>query len=52
MIWTDVIEEYPDDTHIHPLYEGQGTDGRKYRPSWHATEAAVNRGTRGVVRNV
>ena len=39
MIWTDVIEEYPPETHIHPLYEGKGWDGRKYRPVWHAIES-------------
>lgn len=39
MIWTDVIEEYPENTHIHPLYDGQGTNDRKYRPVWHAVEA-------------
>lgn len=41
MIWTDVIEEYPDDTYIHPHYEGQGYDGRKYRPVWHAVQGAL-----------
>lgn len=43
MIWTDVIEEYPEDTHIHPLYDGQGTNDRKYRPAWHAVEAVKGR---------
>lgn len=43
MIWTDMIEEYPKDAHIHPLFEGKGNyDGRKYRPAWHASQSVIN----------
>lgn len=41
MIWTDVIEEFPEDGYIHPLYEGKGTDSRNYRPAWHALESVL-----------
>lgn len=42
MIWTDLIEEFPEDGYIHPLHEGKGHDGRKYRPVWHAVESTKN----------
>lgn len=41
MIWTDVIEEFPDGAYLHPLYDGKGWDGRKYRPTVHATRGAL-----------
>ena len=40
LIWVDVAEEYPEDGYIHPLYDGQGADSRKYRPMWHAKQAS------------
>lgn len=43
MIWTDVIEEYPEGAYIHPLYDGQGNNVRKYRPVWHAVESVKGR---------
>lgn len=42
MIWTDVIEEFPKNGYIHPLYEGKGHDGRSYRPTWHAIRGYEN----------
>lgn len=41
MIWTDLIKEFPDGAYIHPHHEGQGHDGRKYRPMWHAVQSAT-----------
>lgn len=43
MIWADVIEEYPDNGYIHPLYDGQGITSRKYRPVWHAIRGSSGR---------
>lgn len=45
MIWTDVIQEYPESAYIHPLYDGQGTVNRKYRPVWHAHQVATDPNT-------
>lgn len=42
MIWTDLIEEFPDEGYIHPLHDGKGCDGRKYRPVWHATQGSLS----------
>jgi hypothetical protein len=40
MIWYHLMESWPGG-HIHPHYSGQGTDGRHYRPLWHAVKGVT-----------
>lgn len=42
MIWFSLMETWPAEAYIHPHYDGQGWDGRHYRPIWHAARCEVD----------